>query len=121
MSDNKRIVEEYMAGYNRLDRSKILDCLSDDVEWFVPGLYHVRGKQAFGEQIECDDFEGKPSITVDRLTEENNVVVAEGSVIQGVKGSGVMELLYCDVFEMRDSRIQKLTSYLAILSNPAKN
>jgi ketosteroid isomerase-like protein len=50
------------------------------------------------------------------LTEENDVVVAEGTVRTGrLKNGTHMNLVFCDVFEMRDGRIRKLTSYLSQL------
>lgn len=38
------------------------------------------GKKAFDGEIENPAFEGKPVVILTRLTEENNVVVAEGAV-----------------------------------------
>ena len=51
MTENKRIVEAYMDGFRNADRSQILSCPNDDVEWKIPGAFHVRGKQAFAEHI----------------------------------------------------------------------
>jgi len=59
-----------------------------------------------------DGFTGKPEITVTRLTEEDDVVVAEGSVRAQRTDGSTMNLVFCDVFEMRDARIRKLISYL---------
>jgi uncharacterized protein len=47
------------------------------------------------------------------MTEENNVVVVEGSVRSPRKDGGVLNAVFCDVFELRDSKIKRLTSYLA--------
>jgi len=59
-----------------------------------------------------EGFSGKPEITLTRLVEEGDVVVAEGSVRAGRTDGGVMNLVFCDVFEMRNAKIKKLTSYL---------
>ena len=79
-STNKRTVEQYMDGFRRSDHQLILSCLTDDVEWVIPGAFHVKGKDAFDKEIENPAFVGRPAITVTRLTEEGDVVVAEGSV-----------------------------------------
>ena len=52
MSANKRTVERYIDGFNRSDHAQILSCLSDDVEWVMPGAFHVIGKEAFDREIE---------------------------------------------------------------------
>jgi ketosteroid isomerase-like protein len=112
MTANKRTVEAYMDGFRATDRAKILSCLTDDVEWEIPGLFHVNGKAAFAEHIVDEGFTGKPDITISRMTEENGVVIAEGSVRAGRTDGTTMNLVFCDVFEMRDGKIRKLVSYL---------
>ena len=101
-----------MEGFRRTDRAQILSCLTDDVEWVIPGAFHVRGQQEFDRHIVDDGFVGSPSITVSRLTEEGDVVVAEGSVRTERSEGAVMNLAMCDVFEMRGGKIGRLTSYL---------
>lgn len=112
MSGNKRTVEQYMEAYRKLDHAEILSCLTDDVEWLIPGAFHAKGKVAFDREIESDAFVGKPTITVTRLTEEDNVVIAEGAVQCTRKEGGLLNLVYCDVFVLRDEKIRQLTSYL---------
>jgi uncharacterized protein len=112
MSRNKQTVEQYMEGFRRSDHAAVLACLHDDVEWLIPGMFQVKGKEAFDKEIENDAFVGSPAITVTRLTEENDVVVAEGSVRSARKDGGMLNVVFCDVFEMRDGKIQRLISYL---------
>ncbi|HYH08800.1 MAG TPA: nuclear transport factor 2 family protein [Thermoanaerobaculia bacterium] len=112
MTENKQTVREYMDGFRVSDHSRILDCLTDDVEWVIPGAFHLHGKEAFDKEIENDAFTGRPVITVTRMTEENDVVIAEGTVQAHHKEHGVLHLAMCDVFEMRGGKIRKLTSFL---------
>src|SRR5688500_11104561 len=112
MSANKQTVRNYMTAFARTDRAAVLACLADDVEWSMPGMFHVRGKDAFNGAIVHDEFEEKPEITVDRLVEEDDVVVAEGRVRSARKDGTVLNAVFCDVFSMRDGKIRQLTSYL---------
>lgn len=112
MSDNKKIVEKYMDGFNKLDHAQILSCLTDDVEWILPGMFHHKGKEAFDKEIENPAFSGKPVITVNRMIEENNIVLAEGTVDAQKATGEILNLVFCDVFETRDGKIRKLISYL---------
>ena len=102
----------YMDAFTKTDRPGILSCLTDDVEWIVPGAFHVRGKDRFAEHIVDEGFQEKPLIKVDRLIEENDVVVAEGSVRAAKTDGTSIDLVFCDVFDMRDGRIRRLISYL---------
>jgi ketosteroid isomerase-like protein len=112
MTPNKQTVQAYMDAFNKTDHVAILSCLNDDVEWLIPGVFHTTGKSDFDKQIENDAFVGHPDIKVSRMSEEDDVVIAEGSVRAARKDGGVLHLLFCDVFEMRDTKISRLISYL---------
>ena len=112
MSPNKQTVQKYMDAFTRSDHAEILSCLTDDVEWLIPGAFHVKVKSAFDREIENDAFVGSPTIHVTRMTEEHDVVVAEGAVRSARRDGGILNVVFCDVFIMQDSKIRHLTSYL---------
>lgn len=112
MSENQRTVDRYMEGFRQNDHSEILACLTEDVEWLVPGAFHVHGKDAFDQEIEGEGFVRPPSIEVTRMLEVGDVVFAEGYVRTERSDGTRIDLAMCDVFEMRDGKIRKLTSYL---------
>lgn len=113
MSPNKLTVQKYMDGFNKSNHTQILSCLADDIEWLMPGAFHLVGKEAFDKEIENDAFVGSPTIKITRVTEENDVVVAEGTVRCERKGGGFLNAVFCDVFAMRDVKIKHLASYLS--------
>ena len=112
MSENKRTVDRYMAGFRVSDHAEILSCLTDDVEWEIPGMFHSLGKAAFDKEIENEAFVGRPDIAVSRLIEEGDIVVAEGSVRAQKRDGGALSLRFCDVFVLQAGKIKRLTSYL---------
>jgi ketosteroid isomerase-like protein len=111
-SENKRTVERYMEGFRQSDHAMILSCLTDDVEWEMPGAFHLTGKQAFDKEVENPAFVGRPAITITRMTEENDVVVAEGSVRVQRTAGGFLSAVFCDVFVMQRAKIRRLITYL---------
>lgn len=113
MTENKRTVERYLDGFRKSDHEQVLSCLTDDVEWEMPGAFHLVGKDAFDREIENPAFVGSPTITITRMLEENDVVVAEGAVRAERRGGGLLNAVFCDVFAMREGRIRRLTTYLA--------
>ena len=112
MSENKKIVDKYMDGFIKLDHEQILSCLAEDVEWELPGIFHIFGKESFDKEIENDAFIGKPLIIITRMIEENNIVVSEGKVSAEKREGGYFNAVFCDVFDMENSKIKRLTSYL---------
>ena len=111
-SQNKHTVQRYMDAFSRTDHAAILSCLTDDVEWVIPGMFHASGKAAFDKEIENDAFVGSPVIRITRMVEEGDVVVAEGNVRAARRDGGTLNAVFCDVFVMRSGKICHLTSYL---------
>ena len=120
MTPNKQTVRKYIDGFNKGDHEQILSCLTDDVEWLMPGWFHLHGRDAFDKEIENDAFSGRPIVKLTRLTEENDVVVAEGTVRVAWKAGGFLDAVFCDVFEMANARIRRLTTYQVNLTSPAQ-
>jgi uncharacterized protein len=118
VTESKKTVEWYLEGFRRSDHAIVLSCLTDDVEWVIPGMFHLRGKQAFDKEIENEAFTGSPTILLTRLAEENDVVFAEGTVRAQRKDGEVLHLVFCDVFEMASAKIKKVTSYLMEVKKP---
>ena len=115
MSANKATVEKYMDGFKKGDHEQILSCLTEDVEWLMPGGFYLHGKPAFDKEIANPNFTGKPVIRTTRIVEENDVVVAEGTVRATFAAGGILHAVFCDVFEMKEGKIKKLISYVVAL------
>lgn len=115
MSENKKTIEKYIDGFQKSDHAQVLSCLTEDVIWEMPGIFHLEGKVAFDGEIENPAFSGSPTITIQRMTEEKDVVVLEG-IVQGQKADGSsFTAAFCDVFEMQNSKIKKLIGYISEL------
>ncbi len=114
---NKQTVETYMDGFRASDHEKVLSCLTDDVVWEMPGFFYKKGKVEFDGEIENENFVGSPEITILRLVEEGDIVVAEGEVKGKMKNGGILDAVFCDVFHFRDEKIKQLTTYLMNKNN----
>jgi ketosteroid isomerase-like protein len=112
VSANKQTVERYLDGFRRSDHELVLSCLTEDVEWVMPGAFHLVGKAAFDAEMGNPAFVGSPRIETTRIVEEGDVVVAEGSVRANRADGGILNAVFCDVFLMRGGAIRHLTSYL---------
>ncbi len=111
MTANKRTVQKFMDAVSMANTTDVLLCLTDDVEWVVPGVSHMKGKAEFAKQIGSDGVT-RCTITITRMTEENNVVIAEGSVQIAKTDGDLHNTVFCDVFVLQDAKIKHLTAYL---------
>ena len=117
MSPRKEVVETYFEGFRRSDHKQILACLTDDVVWDLPGYTHLTGKDAFDREIEHPDFVGSPTLTVDRLVEEADTVVAIGNGETTHKSGERRRFAFCDVFTFAGDEICRVESYLVPLKD----
>ena len=115
-SPRKTVVETYFEGFRRSDHDRILACLTDDVAWDLPGYKHLAGKDAFDREIENEEFVGSPILTVDRLVEEADTVVAIGNGEGTHKSGQRRRFVFCDVFTFGGDRIRRVESYLVPLA-----
>jgi ketosteroid isomerase-like protein len=119
MTENRSVVARYIDGFRRSNNEQILSCLSDDVEWSIPGVFETRGKTAFAKHIVADGFLPEPDIVVKRWIEDRDTVVAEGSVRTQRTDGSFLNLAFCDIFEIENGKIRRLVSYLMELNKPA--
>ncbi len=108
---NKKVVETYMESFNTSDHAKILTCLTDDIIREVHGAFQIQGKDNFDKNIENDAFEGSPTIKIIRLIEDDNIVVAEGTVKSKMKTGGLMDAVFCEIFHFENGKIKPLSTY----------
>ena len=112
MSRNKQAVERYIDGFNKSDHAQILSCLTDDIAWTVFGFFRLHGKEAYDREIENPAFTGKPTVTITRMVEEDNVVMAE-MTLEAKRSSGeLMRAAMAEVFVMRDGQIDERRAYV---------
>ena len=116
MSANKRLIETYLT---TTDKSKLGPLLTDDVEWVewgdgVPsGGMITRGRDAFIKNYGDNELRGE----VHRLTEENNVVVAEGTAHVTKKDGSSLSVRYVNIFEIENGKIRRKSSFGALLQD----
>jgi ketosteroid isomerase-like protein len=110
MGSNKKLIETYLA---TTDKTKLGPLLADDVEWVewvdgVPLSGAVnRGKEAHINNFGDDELRNE----LHRLTEENNVVVAEGTVRVTKKDGSSISVRYVDIFDVEHGKIKRKQSF----------
>jgi ketosteroid isomerase-like protein len=116
MSVRKEVVEKYIEGFRRSDHEQILSTLTDDVVWELFGYTTLTGKDAFDKEIENPDFVGSPELTIDRLVEEGDTVVAVGSGKVARRDGEPLAFVFSDVFTFAGDKISRLETYQVNLS-----
>jgi uncharacterized protein len=100
VSKQKSVVERYIEGFRRSDHAQILSCLADDIVWDLYGYKTIK-----------EDFEGRPSLTINRLIEEGNTVVAIGSGSVSKRDGNLMKFVFSEVFTFAGDLVSHLETY----------
>lgn len=109
-----------MSSMSRVDKPEVLYCLTDDVEWhIVTAGEKMRGKAEFEQNIGTPPDVDNVRIDIARMTEEDNVVVAEGFVRVSRKEGPATTFQFCDVFEIDKGKIKRLTTFTADVTGSA--
>ena len=116
MATRKNIVETYFDGFRESNHAKVLALLADDVVWVIHGHRELHGKEAFDGEIENDQFEGSPKLSVERLVEEDDTVVAPHFGEGKLRGGAEFRFAGCTVFTFDGELISRVESYVVPLS-----
>lgn len=111
MSPRKKVVEKHISGFSRGDRPSVLSTVTDDVEYrIVTEGARARGKAEYEQYIGLPP-EMELRVDITRMTEEGNVIVAEGIGHLSKKGGGSKTIEFCDIFEFEGEKVKRLTSF----------
>lgn len=116
MSARKDVVQTSMAGYRRSDHALVLGCLADNVVWEIHGQTTITGKEAFDAEIESDAFVGSPELSLHRLVEEGDTVVAVGSGRMTPREGDPITFVFTEVFTFAGELVCRLETFHINLS-----
>ncbi|MGH9917434.1 MAG: nuclear transport factor 2 family protein [Nitrososphaerales archaeon] len=115
MSPNKQLIETLA----KTAPADLATLLAEDVEWieWVDGVpasgARKQGKAAYIENYGDDKPEGR----ISRMIEENNVIVAEGTVRIPKKDGSSLTVQYCDIYEVENGKVKRKSSYGALVKD----
>lgn len=121
MTPNKEVVATYQASLGDLDWTGVASCLADDVErveWadgFPTSGVPVRGKDTVIKDMETPR---KFQIEAIRMTEENDVVVAECVVRVPLEDGGTFVGWALTVYDLENGKIKRISSFVAEDKHP---
>ena len=113
MSQNIETVNTYLDGFRKNDHQQILSCLTDDIEWTVFGVFHLKGKDAYDKAIDgAPEFIDPPELEVVRIVEQGSTVMAELTGVARRAGGGELRMSMAEVFVMRDGKIAERRAWV---------
>lgn len=109
---NKEIIQKVNDAFAAGDTDTILSFVADDVRWDVVGFSTATGKEEFRREVENENFEGRPAITITSAIEEGDRVAVEGRVMTKPIGGDPVELYFHNAYRLENGKIREMRSYL---------
>ncbi len=115
MKPRKSILEAYFDGLRLRDHQQVLDLLTDDVVWELPGFRTIVGKEQFAGEVENDAMVGRPNLVVDKMFDDGESAVVLGSGSAAFPGGDAHRFVFCDIITFDGDLIARVESYLVPL------
>ena len=109
---NKKLIKKINEAFSKGDTEFVLDNLADNIRWNIVGLPTISGKGDFLKTMEMFELENFPDITVKNIIGEGDYVVVESTGTAVTKTGQPYNPAYCDVYLLKDGKIQELTTYV---------
>jgi ketosteroid isomerase-like protein len=120
MSAHKRVVEKLDECFGRQDWKGMLDFMTDDIERYEVGApERIRGKKAFEENMKPGPEIASMRSKINRLTEEGNVVISEGTVVLTKKDGSSIHIEFCNVYEFEGDKVRREIAYAGVVPDAA--
>ena len=112
---NKKLVRKINEAFLKSNINKVSDYIDDNIKWNIVGMPVITGKNDFIETMEMMELES-PGLKIKNVIAEGDYVVVESSANQNPGGNDASEKLYtpsyCDVYYIKNGKIQELTTYI---------
>ena len=110
--DNKETVRKVNESFAKNDRETFLSYCAEDISWSMAGAESLTGKEAVRRHMETNMGAQPPVFTFKHLIAEGDMVMCDGEMIMHLNDGKEWRGAYCDVYRMRDGKIQELNSYI---------
>lgn len=110
--NNKEIIRKVNEAFAKNDMNTFLDHCADDIRWSMVGAHNLTGKDAIRKDMETNMPPQPPVFTIKHTIAEGEMVMCDGDMTMMQKDGKEWRGGYCDIYKMRDGKIQELSSYI---------
>ncbi|HEY6907108.1 MAG TPA: hypothetical protein VI230_06535 [Ignavibacteriaceae bacterium] len=109
---NKKIVIRFMSDFIEGKDKAYMKILSDNIKWNIVGMPLIYGKQNFIEAMGSMGLLSIPSNEKMKPIDKVKNVVAESDFVVVENSGKNSKSCSCDVYKIKNGKIEELTSYI---------
>ena len=111
MINKKDVLLKANEAVSKGDNEGFLSHCTESIEWVFEGHTTIRGKESLRKWM-GENYATPPQFHVTRLIEDDEFVVAMGTISLKDKTGVVGEYSYCDVWEFDEGKMAKLNAFV---------
>ena len=109
--NTKEIINSIIDSFENNEVEAILNHMTDDVEWQMIGDKTISGKDDMRKFFADNKDMKMISSTKKHIIIDGDHVAVDGEV-QCSKDGEVMDMYYCDIYELENELVKKMTTYI---------
>lgn len=110
--ETKEIIQKVTAAFDASDTEAILGYMADDVSWEMMGDQTISGKDDMRKFLAGMSDMKMVSSTKKHIIVDGDAAAVHGDVQYKGKDGQLMDMYYCDVYELENGKVEKMTSYI---------
>lgn len=108
--NNREIIKQLVAAFDRNDTEAILSYMTDDVTWRMLGDDPLNGKDNMRAMFANADMQLLSS-TKDHFIVDGDTVAVDGEVVCKGQNGELMNMYYCDIYDLENGKVKRMTTY----------
>lgn len=111
VNNNKAILEKANAAISKGDNEGFLSQCTEETIWTFVGDKMLKGKEAVRQWMRTAYVE-PPKFNVENLIEEDDFVIAVGTISMNGEDGKIADYSYCDVWRFRNGKMDELKAFV---------
>lgn len=111
----RTIIDRVNQAFAEMDTEGWLDLSHDDIQWIIPGMETMQGKQAIRDFLTVGPGANPPELTVTGTVLDEDSAAVQGEMVMPNEAGVRTHYHYCDIYRFRGDKIATLTSYVVEL------
>ncbi|MGS2741623.1 nuclear transport factor 2 family protein [Sinomicrobium sp. M5D2P17] len=116
MTEKEKFLRKFNQAFVESDTGYLVDNITENIIWNIPGDRYVRGKEAFIATLKEMKHQGKTEVEIEHIITHGRTAAVNG-IIQSENGPSHA---FCDVYMFsgfKNPKIKEITSYVIRINN----
>lgn len=107
----KLVIRDFNIAFAKRDIHKILEMVSEEIEWTIVGEKSISGKEAFREEIENMNIQKAKSLSISHIITHGKLAAAHGEMTIPTGET----ISFADIYEFRSAGSKEIRKLISLM------